>query len=361
MEINITKRRRRRVQRSGEIKWQVRWVLNFKERGKRRQRFYESKEEATAARDRLLEAHVTGAPLPTRTNLTVEGAIDYWLEAKRGEVEPETIEDYRKYSAHLTRLIGHVLISDLTTGDIRKWYNLVAEQVTRYTAQRAKQYLKTALSLAAEELGVRPPPIPSIRIGARPKPATFTLEQVSQLIRHCQTEPFGIFVLFLLMTGVRPGELLALTWDCFDLDAGVVHIRRSLTRRGALRDTTKTPSGVRTLPLPSMLRAALVEWKARCPSTELAFPAPRGSPLIYVSFHDRIWKPILKRAGLPPIRSYACRHAYISGLQAAGVEIALAAKLAGHASPEITAAVYSHAVRGGEEAVAALERLYSKP
>jgi integrase len=46
-------------------------------------------------------------------------------------------------------------------------------------------------------------------------------------------------------------------------------------------------------------------------------------------------------------------------LQAEGIEVATVAKLAGHANPVTTLAVYSHAVRGGELAAHALEKAYS--
>jgi hypothetical protein len=45
-------------------------------------------------------------------------------------------------------------------------------------------------------------------------------------------------------------------------------------------------------------------------------------------------------------------------LQAHGIEVGLVAKLAGHASAVVTLSHYTQAVRGGEDAVAALERAY---
>ena len=54
---------------------------------------------------------------------------------------------------------------------------------------------------------------------------------------------------------------------------------------------------------------------------------------------------MLKRLGLPQIPPYAARHMVISFLQAQGVEIGLVAKIAGHASPQITLQYYTHAIR----------------
>jgi integrase len=92
------------------------------------------------------------------------------------------------------------------------------------------------------------------------------------------------------------------------------------------------------------------------------WPLPRiggGGPLLYNNFRNRVWAPMLKRLGLPPVTPHSARHSFISTLQAQGIEVGLVAKLAGHANPNVTLGHYTQAVRGGESAVAALERAYT--
>jgi integrase len=69
------------------------------------------------------------------------------------------------------------------------------------------------------------------------------------------------------------------------------------------------------------------------------------------------WKPFLERLGLPEVTPHSARHSYISTLQAAGIEVATVAKLAGHANPVTTLSVYSHAIARGEMAAEALARI----
>jgi integrase len=66
----------------------------------------------------------------------------------------------------------------------------------------------------------------------------------------------------------------------------------------------------------------------------------------------------LKRLGLPYVTPHSARHIFISTLQAKGVEVGLVAKLAGHANAAITLTHYTQAVRGGDDAVRALEEAY---
>ena len=93
-----------------------------------------------------------------------------------------------------------------------------------------------------------------------------------------------------------------------------------------------------------------------------AWPLPReggGGPLVYGSFRKRYWTTALKRLGLPEVTPHSARHSFISTLQAQGVEVGLVAKLAGHKSAVVTLSHYTHAMRGGEDAVKALDKAYA--
>ena len=95
------------------------------------------------------------------------------------------------------------------------------------------------------------------------------------------------------------------------------------------------------------------------PGVPRAWPLPReggGGPLTYGNFRKRYWAPTLKRLGLPAVTPHSARHSFISTLQAQGVEVGLVAKLAGHKSAVVTLSHYTHAMRGGEDAVKALDR-----
>ena len=63
--------------------------------------------------------------------------------------------------------------------------------------------------------------------------------------------------------------------------------------------------------------------------------------------------------GLPAVTPHSARHSFISVLQAQGVEVGLVAKLAGHKNAVVTLSHYTHAMRGGEDAVKALDRAYA--
>ena len=84
---------------------------------------------------------------------------------------------------------------------------------------------------------------------------------------------------WMLGTGVRIGEALAVSWEEVDLSAGTVHIDHTLIRVsgvGLLRKSTKSSAGERTLDLPGFALAMLRRRKLASGGRGPVFPDSRG-------------------------------------------------------------------------------------
>ncbi len=403
---SITKRNRKRKLRSGQQVEQTRFVVSFRDpaTGRRKQLFFARHKDAVTMRDALLASAAMGSYSDLQTSdLTVARIIEHWLENRRREVKAGTWASYRqavhyvvgpllvgtKWERHqyarrgvrppdsqFIEMLGQTRVADLTTADIRNWNRAVADNVSAYTANVAKKFLKAALALAAEELQLRVPAMPT-RLGrGRPKPRKVILspEQVGRLLAAAmEDEKRGLYYAFPFLTGVRPSEQLALLWSDVDLGSGHIRIRRMQERDGSTTEVTKTAAGRRDIPISPWLRRMLERWRHACPvgpggEPFRVFPSlgseksrnhrKRGGPLSYANFRSNYWRPALAALKLPYVTPHSARHAFISTLQAQGVEVGLVAKLAGHANANVTLSHYTQAVRGGEAAIAALEHAY---
>jgi integrase len=275
-------------------------------------------------------------------------------------------------------LLGRVKVHGLTTRQIRAWHKLLSEEVSVYSANKALMILKAPLALAAEDHEFRPPAMPT-GLQRRPeteRKAVLTPDEVAKLLAAARGDHDNdIYAAFPFLAGTRPSEQLGLLWDDVDFEANVVRIGRIQLRDGSLSDFTKTAAGVRSIPMSPLLRGMLLAWRVRCPRKDgelhrvfpalgnlRAWPLPRangGGPLIYGNFRTRIWAPVLNWLGLPQVTPHSARHSFISVLQAQGIEVGLVAKLAGHKNAVVTLSHYTHAMRGGEDAVRALDRAYA--
>lgn len=406
LNINLTRRLRRRKLKDGSVVEQTRYVLNWRDprTGAREQRFFERQREAQERRSELIAAYDRGVYSSSPRSVTVEAAVAAWLETKSGLVRPITLATYQFQSRYVVgplppgearraiiasgkgaapkakpiELLGREKVQELTTRRIRAWHKLISDEVSIYCANKAMQILKAALALAAEDHEFRPPAIPTGLQRQRDKARKVVLspDEVARLLdaaRHDLDK--GVYVAFPFLAGTRPSEQLGLVWDDVDFEANVIRIRRIQMRDGSLSEFTKTAAGVRSIPMSPLLREMLLAWRVRCPRKEGAlervFPAPGvarawplprlggGGPLIYGNFRKRYWVPTLKGLGLPAVTPHSARHSFISVLQAQGVEVGLVAKLAGHKNAVVTLSHYTHAMRGGEDAVKSLDRAYA--
>ena len=82
------------------------------------------------------------------------------------------------------------------------------------------------------------------------------------------------------------------------------------------------------------------------------FATERGDPLDYRAVVQRHFKPIVKAAGLAPLRPYDLRHTCATLLLAGGEHPKVVAERLGHASTVMTLDVYSHVLPSMQEAAA---------
>ena len=182
--------------------------------------------------------------------------------------------------------------------------------------------------------------------------------------------PKKIALKFMLLTGVRNGEMCGLKWSDIDFDKKVVHIRRNRLyskQFGYYEKTPKTKTSVRDIPLTDVLiddlkkymgwfRLADEEFDSRLDETYLAVNVYR-QPLYpqsigqWLTFYERKWD-------MKHVTCHGLRHTYCSLLLAQNVPIQTVSKYMGHSDSTVTLKVYSHFIPDTQGiAVNALNRL----
>lgn len=181
-------------------------------------------------------------------------------------------------------------------------------------------------------------------------------------------EPLAPLLPFLLHTGLRIGEALALRWNDVDENNHFVRIRKNVkavkNRSGSIDEphyiiveqkTPKTKSSLRTVPLNHSARAALKVMSTNHAQTDLIFATKDGDHLSYASAR-RMLERVCSRANVSVRGFHAFRHTFATNLFANGVEVKTVSKILGHSSVKITYDIYIHSIQEQEaRAVALLE------
>lgn len=142
---------------------------------------------------------------------------------------------------------------------------------------------------------------------------------------------------FLLYTGCRRGEALAVTYEDIDWEKKIIHINKAVGFKGNTPyiKSTKTEAGFRDVVLLDKLAAKLDRSK-----TGLIFPNSKGE-LWHESMLTRKWKQWQRRNNTT-VTAHQLRHGYATILFEAGLEAKDAQYLLGHSTIAMTQDIYTH-------------------
>jgi integrase len=359
------------ITRRGKASWQIKFDLGTVN-GKRATRYATVRgtyKDAQKELTRLLSEADKGM-LVDPSKLTVAEYLRNWLGQQHG-LAPASIQRYADIIERQTiPIIGHVDLQKLKPIHIRNWLDgMIAAKLSARTVSHAHRVIRTALQHAVDlELLSR-------NVAGVPKSPKVEDDEVEILnaedIRRVRLALDGnaiyAIVALALATGMRRGELLALSWQDIDLDAAEVKVTRSLeqTKAGGLRfKAPKSKHGRRVISIPKNtveelrthrrrqleLRMALGQGG----KPELVFSESEGKPISpnYVSI---LWRRATK--GIVNVRFHALRHTHASALIAGGVDIVTVSRRLGHWSPAFTLKTYAHLFTERKTAAAAIAKM----
>lgn len=194
-------------------------------------------------------------------------------------------------------------------------------------------------------------------------------EQARRLLEAARGDRLEALYVLAVHCGLRQGELLGLRWEDVDLEAGTLHVRRTLTlaKDGPKFMVPKTAKSRRQIRFTTGAVEALKRHHDRqfeeCTRLTglwqdygLVFATTIGTPINPRNLTGRSFKPLLKQAGLPDIRFHDLRHTCATLLLRRSVHPKLVQELLGHATIAVTLDTYSHLVPGmGHQAANAME------
>lgn len=178
-----------------------------------------------------------------------------------------------------------------------------------------------------------------------------TLDEISRLLASKITVWWRAWITTAIMTGLRPGELLGLTWANVDFAESTLSVRQAMKEDGP--GSLKTKTSHRTLEMPAAVAAALTDLLAEQVTRQLAAGESYDSGPV---FADEAGRPVrremvrhglarrCKAAGIATFSPREMRHTWVSVLSDAGVDIEVIASGAGHVNSNVTRSVYRHQI-----------------
>jgi integrase len=316
-------------------------VGEYEANGKKRYVYGKTKKDVAAKLVKAIADRDAGLVYDSE-KLTVGAYLDMWLDAIRDTLRRRTVQRHEQIARlHLKPTLGKVKLDKLNALQLQALYRQKLDsglsprtvQIIHATMYKAlKQAVKWQLIPRNIAEAVTPPKAPKAEI----KPLTLT--QVKALLNAARGDELEALYMLAVTTGMRSGELLGLQWRDVGLEAGVLQVRRTVFNGEV--NAPKTARSNRNIKLANTAVEALRR-HPRVSSSSLegdwVFSSSAGTSMSVHNLHNRSWKPLLKRAGLPcSTRFHDLRHTCATLLLGKGVHPKLVQELLGHSSIEMT-------------------------
>lgn len=156
---------------------------------------------------------------------------------------------------------------------------------------------------------------------------------------------FGIVLC--LYTGLRIGELLALTWDDIDFGKGLLFVSKTCydgndgENHIRIIDSPKTVNSRRVIPLPKQILPLLKAVKKR---SKCEYVIADSDKPVFVRSYQRTFELLLKKLNIPHKGFHSLRHTFATRAIECGVDVKTLAELLGHKNATITLNRYAHSL-----------------
>lgn len=288
--------------------------------------------------------------------------------AKSGRRSPNTVRLYRGVlELHVLPGVGDLRLREVSVTRCDRCLVAVAEHTGPSTARTARSALSGVLGYAVRHGGMGSNPVRDVsRIEAGPRkvPRGMTDAERTDWLARMQADLVALrqdvpdLTRMMLATGVRIGEVLALSFDNVDLGARTVTIDWQIIRvtgAGLRRVSTKTTFGERTLRLP-MWAVSMLRRRRLLLGGGPVFPSARGGwrdP----SNVSRCFREARERVGYGWVTSHVFRKTVATVLDEADLAPRQVADQLGHSRPSLTQDVYMARRAVGDAAAVALEAI----
>ena len=359
---------------SGKSRWQASWSDPT---GKRRHKMFGRKKDANAFLDEVKRQLHYGTYIHDEATITVEKAAESYLKSGAVRVlEPATQANYEQHiRLYIFPHLGQTLLTKLTEGMICDVLDIVADQRSPDMAKRVLGTLNRVIKNAQRYNLVGRNVIVDKSIKApRSEPYMKRLPERHELVALLNSNEGKrhTFLLTAILTGLRLGEMRALSWEDVRFDERLIRVRKASRANGSMK-RTKSLSGFRDIPMSGTLVLELKKWRLQCPasSLDLVFPNGFGNVESGSNIRQRIFIPAMKAAGLttkapskvhdvvdqPVFRFHDLRHAAAALFIEQGMGPKRVQELMGHSSIQVTFDIYGYLFRDPDGDCAAADAI----
>lgn len=267
-----------------------------------------------------------------------KAAAEEWREKSETYLTYNTYECYKKPLSDVLERFGDRYIKEIQPYEINSYMLYLADKSFAHQTVKLRRIVLNRIfkyAIGAGYLTLNPAADISVPKALRKTRRELPIDEDIKKIDRIPENNFELFAYFILYTGCRRGEALAVTWEDIDFKNNVIRINKQLqfhSNKPIIENFTKSEAGTRAIPMLRNLKSALKPFKKK---KGLVF-SNNDRPYTSKEFRDG-WKNL----GLSST-PHQFRHAYATILYKADIDAKTAQNLLGHSSVSVTLDVYTH-------------------
>lgn len=306
---------------------------------RKRKSFYgHTRAEAIEKRDAYLRTLEETAH-PELMDITVSQWLDRWYKTYN-----INHDQYMAYINHAKESIGDVMLSSVTEETLIKSMSYYAGKSSQ-SAEKYRLTLKRAFGKAVRNGLIKSNPADELPLPEGKPLGThraLSKDEVKVILDNSENGRMGLAASIMILSGLRRGEMVALTWENIDLDNRIIHVRQNAVLdhyNTVIKPHTKTEAGIRDIPISDRLLAIL----ENAPGEHVGFvyKSTKSSGHIGLPTFSMSFDTYMQSIGLK-CRPHDLRHTFATFLYEANVDIKAAQIILGHKDIKVTLGIYTH-------------------
>jgi integrase len=310
---------------------------------RRRKSFYGKTDSECLKKYKLFQKEGEQKPAKSKAP-TVSAWADRWLEIyKKGDVEDSTYEDYRYMVGYIKKhSIAKMRLPDVQPVHVKGFFKSINDY--SHSVQKKVRFILSAIFEAAiDNEYCNRNPVRNVKLGKSnqtEEKEAFTEDEVKTILEFAKTDRwFGLPITIMLNSGIRSGEMRALSPTQIDLKTGVITVDRAVKHTEVLGKPKNNKT--RYVPLePDVAEflAERIDRSAKYLVGNTHYVTRAGFRSRYLHFFNRLNKHLASQ-GLEAIdmkSPHATRHTYSTLRQKHGMPVAMVSALLGHSSTDVT-------------------------
>lgn len=312
--------------------------------------FYgKTKAEAQRKYKDFLQGHTTD--VVKKTTLTLCEVAKEAIESHKGQVKESTYDFYMYGLKRLSKEnIGAFQIHSVTFSDLQAYINSMVDIDSMSTIKRQYIVLGLTFEYALNKGWVKTDETEKIKLPneaniskEKRDPVFLTTDERKELEKACWSYKgtMAMAAVFILHTGLRIGELIALWWEDVDMKRKFIHVRRNVTSNGKNLTTPKRKASIRKIPLDDTA-FEIIEKLSEDKNGDFVFHASSGNMLDRHNTYRTLDKVLARTTITKQPCLHDLRHTFASELIRNGADMKTVSVVLGHKDIATTMNIYVH-------------------